>query len=219
MSKVRTATIPTLGLLLLAGLASACIGENCLEESTLVKTPDGLRSIGAIEVGDSVISVDPSTGAEIVNRVERKATAWGWCEKLVVGEQSVWLTAEHPLYSPELGDFHPAEAWLQRELHQTLSETGAMLSASAGSWLDQRPCRVVDLSVADEPHTFVAAGMVVHNKTLSSPPCDNDEDCPEGFVCDPIVYCIPDDGTGGASGSGGASGAGGESGAGGSGGV
>jgi hypothetical protein len=219
MSRIWSTTISTLGVCLLLAVVSACDDNSCLEEGTRVRTPRGLRVIGELEVGDSVMSVDPITGAEITNRVARKTMAWAWCERLVVGDESVWLTTEHPLYSPELGAFRPAAAWLQGGLKQTLSETGATLSTGTGGWLDQKPCRVVDLTVADAPHTFVAAGIVVHNKSLSSPPCEIDEDCPEGFVCDPVELCIPDTGTGGTSGSGGGGGAGGEGGASGTGGV
>jgi hypothetical protein len=70
----------------------------------------------------------------------------------------------------------------------------------------------VDLTIADEPHTFVAAGVVVHNKDQSTP-CDSDEDCGP-YVCDPRGFCVPDGGTGGASGAGGAGGMGGAGGAG-----
>lgn len=205
MSDTMMPMISMLLTCLLLALATGC-SDNCLEESTLVTTPTGLQPIGELKVGDHVMSVDPSNGAQAVARVARVATAWAWCEKLVIGDDAVWLTAEHPVYSPETADFRPAERWLRGDLNRTLSDAGAELRTQGGAWLDQRPCRVVDLSVADEPHTFVAAGIVVHNKTLSSPPCEVDDDCPEGFVCDPVDFCIPDTGAGGASGSGGASG-------------
>jgi hypothetical protein len=213
MKSTESRTTLLLTLCLPLALSSACVGANCLESSTLVSTPSGLRPIGELEVGDLVLSIDPSTGSQVPNRISRVSAAWAWCEKLEVGEESLWLTAEHPVYSPELSEFVAARSWLEGELRQTLSATGATLWASPGGVLDQRPCRVIDLSVAGEPHTFIAAGIVVHNKSLSSPDCDVDEDCPEGFVCDPVEFCVPDPGTGGSGGSAGTGGMGGGGGA------
>lgn len=200
--------VPMLGLVSLLTFASSC--GNCLEESTLVKTSDGLQPIGTLRVGDMIISVDPLTGVEVANRVAQTTTTWAWCEKLVIGEKALWLTAEHPLYSPEARGFRPAQEWLSGELDRTLSENGAERATRPSGWLDQRPCRVVDLSVADAPHTFVAEGVVVHNKDVAE--CLSDEDCIEGRVC-VAGDCRPDDGTGGAGGDGGASGTGGGGGA------
>lgn len=204
-----------LGVFSLLIFASSC-GSSCLEESTLVKTSDGLQPIGTLGVGDVVISVDPFTGVEVANRVAQTTTTWAWCEKLVIGGKALWLTAEHPLYSPEARGFRPAQEWLSGELDRTLSENGAERATRPSGWLDQRPCRVVDLSVADAPHTFVAEGVVVHNKEVAD--CQIDEDCIEGLVC-VTGNCRPDDGTGGAGGDGGAGGEGAASGTGGGGGA
>lgn len=116
---------------LLLALATGC-SDNCLEESTLVTTPTGLQPIGELKVGDHVMSVDPSNGAHAVTRVARVATAWAWCEKLLIGGNAVWLTAEHPLYSPEVSDFRPADAWLRGALDRTLSDAGAELRTQGG---------------------------------------------------------------------------------------
>jgi len=194
---------------LLALLTGGC-GDSCFEERTLVRTPEGLVAIGELEVGDAVVSIDPATGIEATTHVARVFHAWAWCEKLIVGSQSVWLTEEHPLYSPELSGFRPAGSWLNGELEQTLSAEGDQLVAKSGGWLDQRPCRVVDLTVDAEPHTFVAAGIVVHNKEAFCLPGG----CTEGYVCRE-GSCVPEGGTGGSGGQGGASGKGGAGGLGG----
>jgi len=214
MKRSVASTLVILGVV--APLAVGC-GDGCFEESTLVRTPEGLAPIGELRVGDVVVSIDPSTGVESTTHVARVSHVWAWCEKLVVDGQAVWLTEEHPLYSPELSEFRPAESWLTDELHHTLREDGNPVATTGGSWLDQRPCRVVDLTVDAEPHTFVAAGIVVHNK--SGVECVNDRDCREGYVCTNDDVCVPDDGTGGSGGEGGASGQGGAGGQGGMGGA
>ena len=196
-----------------APLVLGC-NDSCFEERTLVRTPEGLAPIGELRVGDVVVSIDPSTGVESTTHVARISHAWAWCEKLVIDGRSVWLTEEHPLYSPELSEFRSAESWLTGELHLTLSEGGDRVATAGGGWLDQRPCRVVDLTVDAEPHTFVAAGIVVHNK--SGVECANDEGCREGYVCTDDYVCVPDAGAGGSGGEGGASG---QAGAGGQGGM
>jgi len=215
MKRSVTSMLAAVGIL--GALASGC-GNSCLEESTLVRTPGGSMAIGELEVGDAVVSIDPSTGAATTTHVADVSYAWAWCEKLVVGGQSLWLTEDHPLYSPELSGFRLAESWLSGELHETLSDGGDLVATSSGSWIDQRPCRVVDLTVDAEPHTFVAAGIVVHNKSIGEPACVNDEDCLEGDVCNGLGDCVPDGGTGGSGGEGGASGRGGAGGKGGMGG-
>lgn len=217
MKRSVTSMLAAVGIL--GVLASGC-GNSCIEESTLVRTPEGSMAIGELEVGDAVVSIDPSTGIESTTRVARVVRAWAWCERLVVDGRSVWLTEEHPLYSPEVAGFRPAESWLTGELQRTLSDEGADLATTHGRWLDQRPCRVVDLTVDAEPHTFVAAGIVVHNKSTGEPSvCVDDEDCLEGYVCNGLGDCVPDGGTGGSGGEGGASGRGGVGGEGGAGGM
>ena len=145
---------------LVAPLAVGC-NDSCFEESTLGRTPEGRAPIGELVVGDAVVSIDPSTGAEATTHVARVSYSWAWCEKLVVDGQAVWLTEEHPLYSPELSDFRPAESWLTDELHHTLREDGDPVATTGGSWLDQRPCRVVDLTVDAEPPAKAALAAKV----------------------------------------------------------
>jgi hypothetical protein len=207
------AILAVLGVLV--PLVAGC-GDSCLEQSTLVRTPEGLVSIGELKVGDAVVSIDPSTGVEATTHVARVSYAWAWCEKLVVGDQPVWLTEEHPLYSPEASAFRPAESWLTGKLRHALSQSGTPLVTTGGGWLDQRPCRVVDLTVDEAPHTFVAAGIVVHNK--SDPECLDDRGCRAGYVCEQST-CVADDGGGGSGGKGGSAGGGGVAGQGGTGGA
>lgn len=172
-------------------LASGCVETSCLEEGTLVETPDGSRAIETLRVGDRVVSVDPASGARVGTRVSRVEHAWAWCHKLRLDDRHVWLTAEHPLYSPEVGAFVPAEQWLSGDLRRTLGHDGQLVATNPGAWFERRPCRVVDLTVSSAPHTFVANGIVVHNK--QPPPLDGDcfFGCAENEVCGDNEVCEP----------------------------
>lgn len=211
-SRSLGATLGPLSLLVLALAVAGCGEDSCVEEDTLVSTPSGDRAIGEVQVGESIWSVDPDSGAKTLGRVSRVVRAWGWCEKLDLGGESLWLTAEHPLYSPELGEFRAAQHWLEGELATTLGADGAPTSTARGAWYEQRPCRVIDLTVESEPHTFIAAGIVVHNKSFPET-CEDDGDCSGNAEC-VGGFCEFPAGAGGSSGMAGRDGAGGAGGAG-----
>jgi hypothetical protein len=96
----------------------------CLEYDTPVRTPEGVRTIGELQVGDPIITVDPESGEETSSRVQRVFHTVGWCRRLEIEGRSVWLTAEPPIYSPERGEFRTAENWLVGELVATLADDG-----------------------------------------------------------------------------------------------
>jgi len=81
MKRTIPCALAAAGLLL--SLTVGC-GDSCFEESTLVRTPEGLVAIGELQVGDAVLSIDPSTGIEATTHVARVFHAWAWCERLVV---------------------------------------------------------------------------------------------------------------------------------------
>jgi hypothetical protein len=77
------------------------------------------------------------------------------------------VTADHPLYDPLARGFFPAGDWLLGlrthllEISDGRSSTPVRVEAfEAFTRLDE----VFDLTVAHEWHTFIAEGIVVHNK-------------------------------------------------------
>jgi len=196
MRKLTKSSAVRIALATIASLTSSCGDvDSCVEEGTLVETADGPLAIETLRVGDSVLSVDPGSGAKFRARVTHTRSAWAWCRKLQLDEGHVWLTAEHPLYSPELGAFEPAERWFSGELVQTLGRDGQLVATDPGTWFERRPCRVIDLTVSSAPHTFVANGIVVHNKSML-PECVTDADCATGEECldsSNYKFCVPAD--------------------------
>lgn len=76
----------------------------CVTPDTLIKTPFGLKKAGEIQEGDQVISFSLDTFQVEIDLVT--ATAQRDTDELyvvVVGEQSVYATAEHPFYTKNRG--------------------------------------------------------------------------------------------------------------------
>jgi len=76
----------------------------CVTSDTLIKTPSGLKKAGEIQEGDQVISFSLDT--EQVETDLVTATAQRDIDELyvvVVGEQTVYATAEHPFYTRNRG--------------------------------------------------------------------------------------------------------------------
>lgn len=176
-------------LCFVAAFNTGCDTIACVERGTLVVTPQGQRPIEDLSLGDEVVSIDPFSGTRTTTTVARVRYALSWCEKLQLGDRSLWLTAEHPVYSPERGAFEPASEWFTGTLDQVQEGWGGGVAARGGSWFEQRPCRVVDLTVSDSPHTFLANGIVVHNKS-PVPECFDDTDCGPDEFCE-FEYCTP----------------------------
>ena len=138
----------------------------CFEEGTLVATPDGLRPIEEIAVGDLVLAYDPATGetsAQAVTaliRPEPKAL-WRLEVQDADGETEVFfVTDDHP--------------WLIEG--QGWVETAALAPGSRIETADDRGLTILDTAITDRvertynltvagPHTFLVGedGAVVHN--------------------------------------------------------
>jgi hypothetical protein len=112
----------------------------CVAAGTPIATPSGPRSVETLRAGDLVLARDPATGRELAVPLlavrSREAAR-------VVEVDGLRLTANHPVWRD--GAWTPA---------------GALASATIDG-----PIEVYDLSVA-WPHTFIAAGVLVHNKSI-----------------------------------------------------
>lgn len=158
---------------LAAGLATAAglsCGPQvvCVAAGSRVSTPRGLRRIEELEVGDEVIAVDPLTGRHEVTRIAFVKTAERECGAL----DGLLLTSDHPVFDPDDGAFHPAGDWFTGARKHVLAFDGAGIRpwpvGAVRSFV--KVSRVYDITVESQLHTFVAEGVVVHNKQPAT--CD-----------------------------------------------
>lgn len=141
----------------------------CVAADTRVRTPRGEVAVGALIVGDVVESVDVATGRAVTGTVVRVRRSLRECLALRWRGGELVCTPDHPLYSPEHGDYRPASSWITGDARLLLARTGDALApvevASREVFAGTRA--VVDISLAAEPRNFVAAGVVVHNKSIA----------------------------------------------------
>jgi hypothetical protein len=160
-------TGPRTGLLSLALLFPAC----CVRAATLVSTPRGEVAAGSLVIGDRMWSVDVVGGGLVEGLIVAVRRATRECVALHWDAGALSCTTDHPLFDPERGEYRPAGDWVTRAARQLLRWTEAgpvaveVTRVEAFVGLHE----VVDLTLASEPHNFVAAGIVVHNKSYAVP--------------------------------------------------
>jgi len=72
----------------------------CLAEGSTVTTPEGVKAIQDLEVGEQVLSYDESTGELCFRRVlAKKYSGEQAVHTVAVGERQLQVTANHPFYS------------------------------------------------------------------------------------------------------------------------
>lgn len=144
--------------------------STCFTGETPVDTPDGPVPIGQLERGDLVWSVDPRTGI----RTERPVA---WVHEhspptgldLVVGGTTVRTTASHPFWVPREKAFVPAgELTVGDTLLRIDGDQRSVVRLERKTTV-ARSEPVYDLSVDGSEHTFVAQGLLVHNKWFTVP--------------------------------------------------
>lgn len=131
-------------------------------------TPSGQRAIETLAEGDFVIAVEPNSGAVEVAAVQSIRTDVREAHRLRGDGFELVVTGDHPLFDPSDGAFHQAREWVEGRR--------SMLMRSGSDWAGVAPVdshetaglrRVFDLTVAHRWHTFVASGVVVHNKSFA----------------------------------------------------
>src|SRR5579875_1255661 len=81
----------------------------CLAQGSTVTTPDGVRAIESLEVGDKVLSYDERAGQFVFRNVTAKRfSGMQPVHTVSVGERKLQVTANHPFYAPvhEAGQTH-----------------------------------------------------------------------------------------------------------------
>lgn len=130
----------------------------CIARGAKVKTPRGERRIEALAVGDEVVVVDPLTHEQHVGRVTGIRSARRECSLI----NSLKLTSAHPLFDVVEKEWAPAGDWVLGLRTSFAGVDGAVRVESAERFVGVD--EVFDVSVDHPLHTFVADGVVVHNK-------------------------------------------------------
>ncbi|PZR14375.1 MAG: hypothetical protein DI536_09940 [Archangium gephyra] len=151
-------------LLAAAATLSMSCGPTCVARGTRIQTPRGQRRVEELAVGDEVIAVNPHTGEHEVTTITEIRFSDREHGALTIGNTTLHVTSDHPLFDPQTREFHPAGDWLLGLRTQLLAFDGDRPEVTA-----MKPFAgietVFDLTVASSLHTFVAEGIVVHNKT------------------------------------------------------
>lgn len=130
------------------GIAVHNKGGGCFAAGTPVRTPTGDRAIETLQPGDRVL-----TGQGGVTTVEATFVTRDRVLTLVTAAGELRTTAEHPVLCAD-GSFRPAGELAAGDR----LPAGTLLRCVSGEE------QVVYNLRVGEPHTFVAAGFVVHNK-------------------------------------------------------
>lgn len=144
------------------GVAVHNKGGGCFAVGTPVSTTSGVVAIETLRPGDGVVAVDES-GALVPACVTRLALhSVGECYRLRIGGAELRVTGEHPLCVGP-GSFRRVDQLRAGDL--VLTYDGRALVPSRVESVERLTGEVTvcDLSV-DGPHTFVAGGVVAHNK-------------------------------------------------------
>lgn len=136
--------------------------DSCFVAGTPIATPDGDRAIESVRVGDLVLAINADGAREpaLVSAVLRSA---GRPRILRFTDgRSLHVTDEHPIYDGET--YRPARDWQAGDVAHGFPNGTVESLSEPGDETD-----VFNLTV-DGPHTYLANGIHVHNKTTFLPP-------------------------------------------------
>ena len=166
MNVKRVLMAATIGL-------SGCWTTSCVARGTVVSTPDGLRPVESIEIGDLVYSVDEVTGEWVATAVTFIQSAVREVGSLTVKNTTLRMTSDHPVYDPVARRYAPAGDWFLGERTALyLCEEGIVELDDAAVFVETT--EVFDIGVESELHNFVANGILVHNKSPADPGCSDE---------------------------------------------
>jgi prepilin-type N-terminal cleavage/methylation domain-containing protein len=146
-------------------------GEGCFLSDTPILMSDGsFKPIQDVKVGDKIIAFDEETGEfkedKVVKFFQHKAD-----EYLIVNDK-LKVTKNHPVYS----DGNWVEIGSLKEGDNLLSSKGEPERIASIKEIKETVL-VYNLEV-NPYHTFIAGGIVAHNKTREEqPPCEEGEGC------------------------------------------
>jgi hypothetical protein len=129
-----------------------------------VLTPDGLRAVEDIEVGDTVLSYDPQSGRLVANEVEQTYVKLGvsWISARFADGSVLDATADHECYDATSVAYEPIQS-VARFL-RVGDDASATASGTTACERAYGAATFYDLRLKDYPHNYVVNGVVVHNK-------------------------------------------------------
>jgi hypothetical protein len=151
-----------LAALLLSGCARRSL--TCVVEGTNILTPSGERPVESLAIGDTLLTRTPSGEMVPVTITALGSSISDRALPLHLSSGRVLrVTPEHPIATPE--GWTPAGKLAAGDRVRRADDAAAVLAIVPVA----RSRRVFDLSVSPE-ETFIASGVLVHNKTMVSPP-------------------------------------------------
>lgn len=132
----------------------------CIAVGTAIDTPEGPRAIESLHEGDAVWGFDPRTRERVITHV--RASVRSHADRVIALSSSLRVTPRHPVMIAS-GQF--VEAGQLSAQSEIVFGDGHVASPMIS---ESSPTDVIELSV-DEPHTYIAAGVVVHNKAVATP--------------------------------------------------
>lgn len=140
-------------------------GGGCFPAGTMIRTPSGQAPVESLSIHDKVRAVDPE-GRSFNSSVEKLFTTLTRVLLVKTNRGVLRTTIDHPVGLPdgtflEAGNLRPGNDVLVWDQDALIPATVLGTSISEGKEL------VYNLSVG-EPHTFLAADFLVHNKGGSS---------------------------------------------------
>jgi predicted lipid-binding transport protein (Tim44 family) len=167
-------------------------GGGCFPHGTMIRTPLGQTPIEALSIHDTVQAVDPN-GKIIHSSVEKLFTTLTRVLLVKTTRGVLRTTLDHPVGLSdgtflEAGKLQPGDDVLVWDKGALIPSTVHGTSTSEGKEL------VYNLSVG-EPHTFLAADFLVHNKggsssrssSGSSGSSSNRGDCANDILCKIVI--------------------------------
>jgi predicted lipid-binding transport protein (Tim44 family) len=144
-----------------SGVAVHNKGGGCFPAGTGIATPQGTRPIEVLAAGDEILSIDPE-GQTVRSQVKTILVNKSPLLKIMTARGFLLATGDHPISVGE-DRFRPAG-----ELRP-----GDQITRWKAGWLGAEKVREIDSSREERlvfnlevtgPHTFIAEGVVVHNK-------------------------------------------------------
>ena len=143
------------------GLAVHNKGGGCFPAGTAIATPQGGKAIEQLAAGDEVLAVDEQ-GYTVRTLVKTIFVNKSPLVKIETQEGNFLITRDHPISLGQgrfrqVGDLHAGDPIIRWKNGRLIEGKICGINYSAGQDL------AFNLEV-NEPHTFIAEGIVVHNK-------------------------------------------------------
>lgn len=142
--------------------------NTCIAKGTPISTPAGPVAIEALEEGDVIWGYDVTKQERVRTRVQHIRSR-AVDRTLRLGTQ-LRITPNHPIYVN--GEWKPAGYTEEQNRNRILRASGASEHVQQANPVNER-VRVYDLSVQD-PHTYFAGDILVHNKMRTWSPTLDD---------------------------------------------